>query len=92
MNERFDREGLPPELLAQLSKGVTRIPCEDTDRICEIINSDDAAWSVDDVMIAYYRQHQQVLKRKVVASAIGRLINASRIPRASFGRYKRKQP
>jgi hypothetical protein len=88
MSERFDRKDLPPELLAQLTKGKSRFTHTYTEQVFDIVNRVGENCSIDDVLIAVYREHGVIMKRTFVTSALYRLASKKRIGRVSHGLYR----
>ena len=73
---KTDKKTLPPELLEEL---VTRAD-EKKDRILEIIKAkcpegdETAVVNLNDILVAYYEEHNEVLKRTLVQNKVGKLI------------------
>lgn len=72
----LSRDDLPEEVLAQLKKSPTD---ELLDELLDIIDFLDQEVSIDDVIIAYYRRHQDVLARPRVRQLVATLAQREKI-------------
>ena len=84
--DTIDRSKLPKELVAQLSKKGLRDGMKS--RLLNILN-EDTVMSLDEILVAYWKKHGEIIKRSSSQSAIYALRRAGLVESASPGLHKR---
>ncbi len=82
----LSREGLPPELIAELSKGRSTSPVVFTQLAAIVGQLGDNA-NVDNISIAYYRKHNEIIKRAGLVTRLNTMADRELIDRTEVRGY-----
>jgi len=81
-----DRDGLPKELIEQLLKSKpSRINL--IDKILSILPADEPGMSIDDLLIAFWKDTGTVKKRSSISAQLSNLFKAGVVKRVGPGVY-----
>lgn len=80
-----EHEELPQALLDELRASK---PAGLNKKVEDILNSSDQVMTINDVLIAMYKQHNIIMKRTPMLAHLNKLKAAKKIKRVGVGKYK----